>query len=51
LYLFCIGGGEPLGKHPLGRPRRRSKVNFKKDVRQVGCKDGRRMKMAQDRVQ
>ena len=42
-------GGEPEGKSPLGRPRRRWKDNIKMDLREVerGCGDW--MELAQDR--
>ena len=30
-------GGEPEGKRPLGRPRRRWEDNIKMDLQEVGC--------------
>jgi hypothetical protein len=41
--------GEPEGKRPLGRPRRRWEDNIKKDLQEVGggCRDW--MERAQDR--
>ena len=30
-------GGEPEGKRPLGRPRRRGEDNIKLDLQEVGC--------------
>jgi hypothetical protein len=35
----CIQGfcGEPEGKRPLGRPKRRRDDNVKMDVQEVGC--------------
>ena len=30
-------GGEPEGKRPLGRPRRRWEYNIKMDLQEVGC--------------
>jgi len=30
-------GGEPEGKRPLGRPRRRWGDNIKMDLQEVGC--------------
>ena len=38
--------GEPVGKIPLGRPRRRWKDNIKMDLREVG---GDWIELAQDR--
>jgi hypothetical protein len=41
--------GKPLGKRPLGRPRRRWEDNIKKDVQKVGEGRGAWMELAQDR--
>ena len=42
-------GGEPEGKRPLGRPRRRWEDNIKMDLQEVGGGCGDRMELAQDR--
>jgi len=39
--------GNPEGKRPLGRPRRRWEENIKMDLREVG-RGGDRMELAQD---
>ena len=41
--------GEPEGKRPLGRPRRRWEDNIKMDLREVGGSVGDWMELAQDR--
>ena len=41
--------GEPDGKRPLGRPRRRWVDNIKMDLEEVGRGCGDRMELAQDR--
>ena len=41
--------GEPEGKRPLGRPRRRWEDNIKMDVQEVGGSCGDWMELAQDR--
>jgi hypothetical protein len=41
--------GKPLGKRPLGRPRRRWKDNIKMDVQKEGGGRGDWMELAQDR--
>ena len=35
LYKFLMGN--PVGKRPLGRPRRRWEDNIKMDLEEVGC--------------
>jgi len=35
LYRFLVG--EPEGKRPLGRPRRRWVDNIRADLQEVGC--------------
>ena len=42
-------GGEPEGKRPLGRPRRRWEDNIKMDLQEVGCGGMDWIKLAQDR--
>ena len=48
---MCIQGfgGEPEGKRPLGRPRRRWEDNIKMDLQEVGCGGMDWMELAQDR--
>ena len=41
--------GEPEGKRPLGRPRRRWEDNIKMDLEEVGKGCGDWMALAQDR--
>ena len=43
--------GKPEGKRPLGRPRRRWEDNIKMDLREVGCKPGDWIALAEDRDQ
>jgi transcription termination factor 2 len=41
--------GEPEGKRPLGRPRRRGMDNIKIDLREIGWDGGDWIDLAQDR--
>jgi hypothetical protein len=41
--------GNPDGKRPLGRPRRRWEDNIKIDLQEVGCGDMDWIDLAQDR--
>ena len=41
--------GEPEGKRPLGRPRRRWEDNIKMDLQEVGVDRGDWMELTQDR--
>ena len=41
--------GKPVGKRPLGRPRRRWEDNIKMDLREVGGGGGDWMELAEDR--
>jgi hypothetical protein len=43
--------GNPEGKGPLGRPRRRWVNNIKMDLREIGWDGMDRFKLAQDRDQ
>ena len=43
-----LGGREPEGKRPLGRPRHRWKDNIKMDLEEVGRGCGDWMELAQD---
>jgi hypothetical protein len=36
--VYKVLVGWPEGKRPLGRPRRRQKVNIKLDIREIGIK-------------
>ena len=42
-------GGEPDGKRPPGRPRRRWEDNIKMDIQEVGCGGMDYIELAQDR--
>ena len=35
--VYTLLVGEPEGKRPLGRPRRRWEDNIKMDLKEVGC--------------
>ena len=41
--------GKPVGKRPLGRPRRRWEDSIKMDLREVGCDPGEWIDLAEDR--
>jgi hypothetical protein len=43
--------GEPVGKRPLGRPRRRWEDNIKMDLREIGWGGMDWIDLAQDRDQ
>jgi hypothetical protein len=43
--------GEPEGKRPLGRLRRRLEDNIKMDLREIGIDGSNWIRLAQDRVQ
>jgi len=47
--VFRILVGNPEGKRPLGRPRRRWKDNSKMDLQEVGCGVMDWIELAQDR--
>jgi hypothetical protein len=41
--------GKPVGRRPMGRPRRRWEDNIKRDLQEVGGSYGDWMERAQDR--
>ena len=41
--------GKPVGKRPLGRPRRRWENNIKTDLSEISCVPGDRMVLVEDR--
>jgi hypothetical protein len=49
--VYRILVGKPVGKRPLGRPRRRWEDNIKLDLREIGIDGANWIQVAQDRVQ
>jgi len=47
--VFRVLVGNPKGKRPLGRPKRRWEDNIKMDVQKVGCGGMDWIELAQDR--
>jgi len=47
--VYRVWLGEPEGKRPLGRPRRRWEDNIKMDLQVVGCRGMDWIELAQDR--
>ena len=47
--MYRISVGKPVGKRPLGRPRRRWKDNIKMDLQEVVCGGMDWIEVAQDR--
>ena len=47
--VYRVLAGKPLGKRPLGRPRRRWEDNIKMDLQEVGCGGVDWIELAQDR--
>ena len=47
--VYRVLVGEPEGKRPLGRPRRRWEDNIKMDLQEVGCEGMDWIDLAQDR--
>ena len=47
--VYRVLVGEPGGKRPLGRPRRRWEDNIKMDLQEVGCGGMDWIELAQDR--
>ena len=46
--VFQILTGRPIGKRPLGRPRRRWEVNIRMDLEEIGINAGNWVDSAQD---
>jgi len=46
---FKILTGKPIGKGPLGRPRRRWEHNIRRDLEEIGINAGNWVDSAQDR--
>jgi len=46
---FKILTGEPIGKRPLGRPRRRWEDNIRMNLEEIGINAGNWIDSAQDR--
>jgi hypothetical protein len=42
-------GGKPVGKRPLGRPRRRWEDGIRMDVKEIGCGSAEWIQLVQDR--
>jgi hypothetical protein len=47
--VYRVLVGKPVGKRPLGRPRRGWEDNIKMDFQEVGCGGMNRIELAQDR--
>jgi len=47
--VYRVLVGEPEGKRPLGRPRRRREDNNKINLQEVGCEGMDWIELAQDR--
>jgi hypothetical protein len=49
--VYSVLDGEPEGKRPLGRTRRRWEDNIKLDLREIGIDVANWIRLGQDRVQ
>ena len=49
MYVYRVLVGKPVGKRPLGRPRRRWEGNIKMDLQEAGCGGMDWIELAQDR--
>jgi hypothetical protein len=49
--VYRVLNGNPEGKRPLGRPRRRWEDNIKLDLREIGIDGANWIRLARDRVQ
>jgi hypothetical protein len=47
--VYRVLVGKPVGKRPLGRPKRRWEDNIKMDLQEVGCGGMDWIELAQDR--
>jgi hypothetical protein len=48
--VYRVLVGRPIGKRPLGRPRRRWEDNIKMDLRDIGIDGAKLIQLAQDTV-
>jgi len=48
-YIILVLLGKPVGRRPLGRPRRRWVDNIRMDLQEVGCEYMDWIGLAQDR--
>ena len=48
--MYRVLVGNPVGKRPLGRPRRRWVDNIRMDLQEVGCGYMDWIELAQDRI-
>jgi len=46
--VYRVMVGNPEGKRPLGKPRRRLEDNIKMDLQEAGCGDMNWIELAQD---
>jgi hypothetical protein len=49
--VYRVSVGRPVGKRPLGRPRRRWEDNIKMDLREIWIDGVNWIRLVQDRVQ
>jgi len=47
--VYRVLVGKPVGRRPLGRPRRRWEDNIRMELREVGCRCVDWMELVQDR--
>jgi hypothetical protein len=47
--VYTVLVGNPMGKRPMGRSRRRWEDNIKMDLQEVGCGGMDTIKLAEDR--
>jgi hypothetical protein len=51
MNAYMVSVGKPVGKRPLGRPRRRWEENIKTDLREIGWGGMNWLNLAQGRGQ